>query len=61
VYLDELCLLDGQLWQEGFIKGLSISIVAVPIVSWSANDEGSVGKLCRMSKEKDYVDNVLVS
>jgi len=61
VYLDELCLQDGQRWQEGFMKGLSVSLVVVTILSWSPDDGGSLGKLCRMSEDNDYVDNVLVS
>jgi hypothetical protein len=61
VYLDELCLLDGQKWQEGFIQGLSVSLVVVTILSWSPDDGGSLGKLSLMSEDNDYVDNVLVS
>lgn len=61
MYLDELCLLDGQKWQEGFIKGLSVSLVVVTILSWSPDDGGSLGKLALMSEDNDYVDNILVS
>jgi hypothetical protein len=60
VYLDEICLQDGQKWQDGFIRGLSVSLVVVPILSWSRDDNGSVGKLCRMTEENDHIDNVLV-
>jgi hypothetical protein len=43
------------------MKGLSVSLVVVTILSWSPDDGGSLGKLCRMSEDNDYVDNVLVS
>ena len=61
VYLDEICLQDGQKWQDGFIRGLSVSLVVVPVLSWTRDDNGSVGKLCRMTEENDHIDNVLVS
>jgi hypothetical protein len=32
VFLDEYCLTNGDKWMEGFVKGLSVSMVAVLLV-----------------------------
>lgn len=56
VYLDQIRLEDGQRWDKGFMRGLSNSMVFVPIVS-----TGSVGPMAKLAPlENDFVDNVLL-
>lgn len=58
-FWDNACLLDGQPWLEGFVMGLSHSIVIVLLVSCDAFNNGSIGGLLTLG-EQDRVDNVLL-
>ena len=61
VYLDKECLLDGQGWELGFIKGLSSSMVMVCLLSCTENDRGSIGDMMRLNPpQEDWIDNVLL-
>ena len=45
VFLDKDCLLDGQSWLSGLVAGLTTSMVFVPLLSWTEDDQGSLGEL----------------
>ena len=60
VFLDRHCLLDGRDWEAGFVLALAHSIVAVPLLSWSEDDTGSVGQMVSLQGETDHEDNVLL-
>jgi len=67
VFLDKDCLIDGQSWLAGFLAGLVTAMVFVPLLSWTDDDQGSVGELSRIGTEDpvtgekfDKVDNVLL-
>ena len=59
VYLDQICLEDGERWDAGFMQGLGASWIAVPIVS-----AGSLGPMAALFDEDgeptDSCDNVLL-
>jgi hypothetical protein len=56
VYLDQVQLVDGQRWDEGFMDGLTRSLIFVPLVSASACE-----KMGQMTKnEPEGADNVLL-
>ena len=61
VYLDKDCLQDGQSWLAGFVLGLLASMVSMPLLSWTEDDQGSMGELSRIGVDGfDRVDNVRV-
>ncbi|KAJ1467763.1 hypothetical protein T484DRAFT_1857729, partial [Baffinella frigidus] len=61
VFLDKDCLQDGQSWLAGFVQGLVASMTFVPLLSWSEDDQGSLGELSRIGVNGfDRVDNVLL-
>eukprot|EP00290_Baffinella_frigidus_P032898 CAMPEP_0180267046 /NCGR_PEP_ID=MMETSP0988-20121125/1330_1 /TAXON_ID=697907 /ORGANISM="non described non described, Strain CCMP2293" /LENGTH=94 /DNA_ID=CAMNT_0022237679 /DNA_START=91 /DNA_END=371 /DNA_ORIENTATION=+ len=60
VYLDKDCLLDGQSWLAGFVQGLVASMTFVPLLSWTEDDQGSLGELSKIGVDGfDRVDNML--
>ena len=61
-FLDLKCLQDGEPWQQGFIQGLSCTLVLVPLVTWVQGDFGSIGQMASLdpANGKDWVDNVLL-
>jgi len=61
VFLDRDCLQDGQSWLSGFVQGMAASMVVVPLLSWTADDRGSVGGLSEINIDGfDKVDVVLL-
>ncbi|KAJ1489831.1 hypothetical protein T484DRAFT_1778889 [Baffinella frigidus] len=58
VFWDKKCLLDAKSWLEGFVLGLSHSMVIVPLLSANGTT-GSIGGMIGL-KDNDYVDNVLL-
>jgi len=61
VFLDKECLQDGQSWLAGFVNRLTASMVFVPLLSWTADDRGSVGDISRLGVGGfDKVDHVLL-
>ena len=61
VFLDLDCLHDGQNWLAGFVQGLVASMAFVPILSWTEDDQGSLGELSKIGVDGfDRVDNVLL-
>ena len=61
VFLDKDCLEDGQSWLAGFVQGVVVSMVCVPLLSWTEDDRGSLGELSRIGVDGfDRVDNVLL-
>ena len=48
MFLDKDCLQDGQSWLGGLVTGLVTSMIFVPLLSWTENDQGSVGELSRL-------------
>ncbi|KAK3261094.1 hypothetical protein CYMTET_29987 [Cymbomonas tetramitiformis] len=55
VFWDKMCLQNGQPWEEGFMIGLTGSVVVVPILSL-----GSTEPLAKLPLAGDRVDNVLL-
>ncbi|KAJ1468475.1 hypothetical protein T484DRAFT_1855069, partial [Baffinella frigidus] len=61
VFLDKDSLQDGQSWLDGLVTGLVASMVFVPLLSWTEDDQGSLGGLSRIKAGGfDRVDNVLL-
>ncbi|KAJ1479745.1 hypothetical protein T484DRAFT_2022949, partial [Baffinella frigidus] len=61
VFLDTECLLDGQNWLTGFVLGLAASMCVVPILSWTEDDQGSLGEISKIGVDGfDRVDNCLL-
>ncbi|KAK3288033.1 hypothetical protein CYMTET_4488 [Cymbomonas tetramitiformis] len=55
VFWDKVCLKNGQRWEDGFMSGLSHSLVMVPVLS-----EGSTGPMTDAESVEARVDNVLL-
>ena len=53
VFLDKVCLVDGERWDQGFMTALCRSRVFVPLLS-----AGSLENMCRIDEKA--IDNVLL-
>uniref|UniRef100_A0A7S1E474 Uncharacterized protein n=1 Tax=Hemiselmis andersenii TaxID=464988 RepID=A0A7S1E474_HEMAN len=55
VFWDKKCLQDGKDWEAGFVRGLTCSMVFVPLFS-----RGAIEGLLSLGGAQDRVDNVLL-